>query len=447
VNQMNLREDLHKIRTAALKAVDPASAVRRYMRCHGKILKVGEASWDLSEVRKIQLVGFGKAVMPMAEAAVEMLGSKIAHGLIITKYDHASGYVLPERIEVIEAGHPVPDAAGRRGAEKIVSLLKNADERDLVLVLISGGGSALLPLPVYGVSLSDLQRLTNLLLRSGATIDELNAVRKHLSRLKGGQLARLASPATVITLILSDVVGDSLDVIASGSTVPDKSTYADAWAVLERYNVLTQAPKSVRVHLQQGIAGEKPETPKPGDVCFEGVYNTVVGSNRQAAQAAVAQAEALGYRAVLLTTFVEGEAREAAKVAAALVKGVRKHGDPVSPPACLIWGGETTVTVTGEGKGGRNQELALAAAMALEGMAGFCLMALATDGTDGPTDAGGAIVDGLTVKRARSLGLDPVETLASNDAYTLLAAVDDLLITGPTGTNVNDLLVVLIDEI
>jgi hydroxypyruvate reductase len=444
---MNLREDLHKIQTAALAAVDAGNAVRRYMRCRGETLNVRESSWDLSEARQIQLIGFGKAVVPMAEAAVEVLGSRIARGAIITKYDHATGYALPEKIAVIEAGHPVPDAAGQRGAEKIVSLLANADARDFVLVLISGGGSALLPLPVEGVSLSDLQMLTNLLLRSGATIDELNAVRKHLSRLKGGQLARLASPATVITLVLSDVVGDPLDVIASGPTVPDTSTYADAWAVLERYDVLSQVPKAVRAHLRQGLDGKNPETPKPGDPCFEDVCNTIVGSNRQAAQAAVTRAKALGYRALLLTTFVEGEAREVAKIAAALVKGVRRYGDPVQPPACLVWGGETTVTVTGEGKGGRNQELALAAALALEDVERFCIMALATDGTDGPTDAGGATVDGSTVKRARSLGFDAIEALANNDAYPLLAAVDDLVMTGPTGTNVNDLLVVLIDRI
>ncbi len=443
---MNLRAHLDEIRTAALSAVDPAATVRRFLRRRGEILEVGAASWSLSDFRQIRLVGFGKAVMPMAEAVLDVLGSHITEGLVITKYGHAEGYLLPETIDVIEAGHPVPDTAGQNGAERVVSFLEGAKPRDLVVVLISGGGSALLPLPVEGVSLKDLRVLTGHLLRSGATIDELNAVRKHLSRLKGGQLARLASPATVVTLILSDVVGDPLDVIASGPTVPDLSTFGDAWEVLERYEILSRIPKAVRTYLQQGRAGQRPETPKPGASYFDRVHNYVVASNRQAAHAAVKRARSLGYRALLLTTFVEGEAREIAKMAAALVKGIRAYGDPLSPPACLVWGGETTVTVTGPGKGGRNQELALAAALELEGITGFGLMALATDGTDGPTDAGGAAIDGSTVTRARSLGLNPDKALVQNDAYPLLAAVDDLLLIDPTGTNVNDLLVILVVE-
>jgi hydroxypyruvate reductase len=294
--------------------------------------------------------------------------------------------------------------------------------------------------------LSDLQVTTDLLLRSGATIGELNTIRKHLSRLKGGQLARLAAPAPVGVLILSDVVGDPLDVIASGPTVPDPTTYAEAWDVVQRYRLGESLPDSVSRRLRAGVAGQLPETPKPGDPLFAGVHNCIIGSNRLAAQAAVAEARRCGYRALLLTTFVEGEAREAARVAAALARSARVHGDPLSPPACLVWGGETTVTVRGQGKGGRNQELALAAALALEGVPDVLLMALATDGTDGPTDAAGAIVDGGTAARARALGLDPLAALANNDAYPLLSAVGDLLHTGPTGTNVNDLLVILVAE-
>jgi hydroxypyruvate reductase len=316
--------------------------------------------------------------------------------------------------------------------------------RTFQLPLLSGGASALTPAPVAGLTLADLQITTDQLLRAGATIGELNAVRKHLDRLKGGQLARLVAPAPVAALILSDVVGDPLDVIASGPTAPDPTTYAMAWQILEQRGVQTQLPAAVRAHLQRGREGMLPETPKPGDPLFARVTNTLVGSNRLAALAAVTAAEQLGYRALLLTTFVEGEAREVARVAAALAKGVRQHGDPLPAPACLVWGGETTVTVRGHGRGGRNQELALAAALALEGLPGVALMALATDGTDGPTDAAGALVDGTTIGAARSLGLDPVAALANNDAYPLLEAVGALLLTGPTGTNVNDLLVVLV---
>jgi len=444
---MKGRETLHALREAALAAVDPAVAVRRFLRREENTLRLGETTWTFTPERRVWIVGFGKAALPMAEATVKILDSWITGGVVITKEGHAHGHTLPERIEVVEAGHPLPDARGRHGAEILVRCLQQAEERDLVIVLISGGGSALLTLPVEGITLSDLQRVTDLLLRAGAPIQELNAVRKHLSQVKGGRLAQIAAPATVLTLILSDVVGDPLDVIASGPTVPDPTTYAEAWRVLEHYDVVAEVPEPVRAHLQAGMNGNRTETPKPGATTFANVHNCIVGSNRQAAQAAVQRAETLGYSALLLTTFVEGEAREVAKVAAALVKGMRFHGDPLPPPACLVWGGETTVTVTGKGKGGRNQELALAAALALEGLDGFTLMALATDGTDGPTDAGGAIVDGTTVAQARALGLEPEQALRNNDAYPLLAAVDALLLTGPTGTNVNDLLVILVDQV
>jgi hydroxypyruvate reductase len=314
---------------------------------------------------------------------------------------------------------------------------------DLVLLLLSGGGSALLPAPSPGVTLEDLQVTTDHLLRSGANIVDLNVVRKHLSSLKGGQLARMAAPAPVIALVLSDVVGDPMDVIASGPTAPDPTTFARAWDVVERYALTDVVSKSVSAHLQAGLRGEVAETPKPGDDLFDRVHNVIVGSNALAAQAAVARAETLGYAGLLLTTFIEGEAREIAKVAVALAKSLKATGHPVSLPACLVWGGETTVTVTGQGKGGRNQELALAAALGLEGMSGVAVMALATDGTDGPTDAAGAVVDGTTAGRARDRGWDLRAALQDNNAYPLLADVGDLLLLGPTGTNVNDILVLL----
>ncbi len=313
----------------------------------------------------------------------------------------------------------------------------------MVLLLLSGCGSALLPAPSAGVTLEDLQVTTDLLLRSGANIVDLNAVRKHLSSLKGGQLARMAAPAPVVALVLSDVVGDPMDVIASGPTAPDPTTFAQAWDVVERYALTDAVPKSVSAHLLAGLRGEVPETPKPGDCLFDRVHNVIVGSNALAAQAAVARAEALGYAALLLTTFIEGEAREIAKVAVALARSLKETGHPVPLPACLVWGGETTVTVSGQGKGGRNQELALAAALGLEGIEGVAVMALATDGTDGPTDAAGAVVDGSTAVRARERGWDLRDALQANNAYPLLSDVGDLLRLGPTGTNVNDILVLL----
>jgi len=441
---MHLHEDLTFIREAALRAVDPARLVREQLRVAEGRLWIGENEWDLAELHDIRVIAAGKAAVPMAQAAGECLGASLTAGVLVTKTHHAAGHVLSDGFQVFEAGHPTPDMNGVRAAHAALRLLEDLTTRDLVLVLLSGGASALLPAPVEPLVLADLQAVTSLLLRSGAPIEELNAVRKHLSRLAGGQMARLAAPAAVVTLILSDVIGDPLDVIASGQTAPDPTTYAEAWRVLERYDLLPRVPPAVREHLAAGMAGAAPETPKAADPCFARVTNLVIGSNRVAARAAAHAAQEAGYRPLLLSTFVEGEAREVAKVAAALMRSVRTYGEPLPPPACLLWGGETTVTVRGNGKGGRNQELALAAALALEGLPDVALLALATDGTDGPTDAAGAIVDGATAGRARALGLDLHAALRANDAYPALAALEALLRLGPTGTNVNDLLVMLI---
>jgi hydroxypyruvate reductase len=343
----------------------------------------------------------------------------------------------------------VPDAAGQAGAERIAGLLGGLTPRDLVLVLISGGGSALLPLPVAGISLADIQALTQALLRCGADITEINTIRKHLSGLQGGQLARLAQPAQVVTLILSDVVGTPLDVIASGPTVPDPTTYADAVAVLKRYEILDQVPASVRRHLLAGAAGALPDTPKPGDPLFERVANIVIGDNASAGRAAVAAARSLGFHSTLLTTFVQGEAREVGRVVAGLAQGIACGQSDFARPACLVLGGETTVTIRGQGAGGRNQELALAAAIALDGYAlpagvEVAVVSLGTDGTDGPTDAAGGIATRDTLARGRVLGLDARAALANNDSYHYLAAVGDLIVTGPTNTNVNDLIFVFV---
>ncbi|MCU0519117.1 MAG: glycerate kinase [Anaerolineae bacterium] len=441
--RLSLRHDLEDLRKVALDAVNPAAAVTRYLQRSGDTVRA------IRSFERVILCAVGKAAVPMAAAAVEALGVDVVtqprfSGAVVTKVGHVEGRLLPPVLRVMEAGHPIPDEAGQRAGEVVLDLLKSATEQDLVLVLLSGGASALLPAPAPGLTLHDLQVTTDLLLRAGATIVELNAVRKHLSQLKGGQMARLAAPARMEVLILSDVVGDPLDVIASGPTAPDPTTYADALTILRRFDLFARVPSAVVRYLQVGASGGHPETPKPGDAVFDSVTQVLIGSNRLAAEAAVARAKALGYESLLLTTFVEGEAREVAKVAVALVRGVRAHGHPVSPPACLVWGGETTVTVRGIGKGGRNQELALAAALGLDGMDGVALLALATDGSDGPTDAAGAVVDGNTIRRALSQGLDPYAALAANDSYNLLDHTGDLLRLGPTGTNVNDLLIALV---
>jgi len=436
-----LRRDLREILSAAVDAVDPGVAVRAAVRISRGRLGIGDHRYDLRHIRHVYVVGGGKADAPMAAALEEILGDRITGGLISVKYGHA----LPLRhVEVAEAGHPLPDEAGLRAAERILEILGRAGRDDLVICLISGGGSALLPLPAAGLDLAQKIRLTDLLLRSGATIQEINAVRKHLSRIKGGRLAEAAAPAQVAVLILSDVVGNPLDAIASGPAAPDPTTYEQALAVLRRHGLEDQVPGSVLEVLRRGARGELPETPKPGNPVFRRVRTVVIGSNEHAARAAVAAARARGYRPLLLTTFLEGEAREAARVFGAIARSVQEHGAPLRPPACLLAGGETTVTVRGPGQGGRCQEFALAAAQAIRGRRSIIVGAFGTDGTDGPTDAAGAMADGTTVERARRAGLDPAAALAANDAYPFFSALGDLIVTGPTRTNVNDLYVALI---
>lgn len=423
----------------ALRAVDPAEAVRRHLRLEGDTLSVGNEAYDLRCYRQVYVIGGGKASVAMAQAVEEVLGDRITSGLVNTKY----GYTASLRhIGIIEAGHPLPDESGQRGGRRMLELMEQAGADSLVICLISGGGSALLVSPADGLTLADKQELTKSLLRCGATINELNSLRKHLSRMKGGNLARLAYPARIVSLLLSDVVGNPLDVIASGPTVPDKSTFADAYGVLERYGVVDQVPEPVLAHLRRGLAGEIPETPKPGDPIFANVQNLLVASNEIAADAALEKAKELGFNTLYLSNFVEGEAREIAKFEAALAREVARTGRPVPRPACIIAGGETTVTVRGQGKGGRNQELCLAAALKISGLEDVAIISMATDGSDGPTDASGAIADGKTLERAAAKGLDPWTYLANNDSYEFFRQTGDLLITGPTNTNVNDLLFV-----
>jgi glycerate 2-kinase len=390
---------------------------------------------------RVLLVGAGKAGAPMAAAVEQVVGDRLADGVVNVKRGHLGP---TERTRLVEAGHPLPDEASVAGTRLIADLLRGAGSRDLVLCVLSGGGSALMTLPHDPITLADMQELTDLLLRAGATIHQLNTIRKHLDAIKGGGLAKLAEPASLVTLILSDVVGNSLDVIASGPTVPDTSTFADAWAVVERFDLADRLPGSARERLQAGMRGEIPDTPKPGDPALARVQNVVVASNSLAAEAAIARARDEGFNALLLTTYLEGEAREVARVLAALAREETDSGRPLPRPACLVLGGETTVTVRGAGKGGRNQEMALAAAFALQEVPDTLIACLATDGNDGPTDAAGGFADGTSVQRAREAGLDPLGALDQNDAYPLLDRLGDLLRSGPTNTNVNDLAFILV---
>jgi hydroxypyruvate reductase len=427
---------------AALTAVEPRTCTGQALHRDGHWLQIGDQKYDLSQVQNLYVVGCGKASAPMAQAVEDVLGDHIADGVVVVKYGHTTS---TRTARLVEAGHPVPDGQSVAGAQAVVDLVDQAGEEDLVLVLISGGGSALLTLPASGLTLEDLQGLTNLLLRCGATINEINTLRRHCSAVKGGQLARRIAPARTVGLILSDVVGNPLDTIASGPLVPDPSTFADAWAVVEKYSLTGDLPTGVRAHLQAGLHGALPDTPKPGDPIFDQVQVIIVGDNVLAAERGALAAAEAGYHTQVLSTFVEGEAREVARVVAALGKEVVHHDRPQPPPTCLILGGETTVTLRGDGTGGRNQELALAAALALEGWPQITVVALGTDGNDGPTDAAGGIVDGGTVARARSAGLNPLAHLQNNDAYPLLRATNDLLVTGPTNTNVNDLIFVFVE--
>jgi glycerate 2-kinase len=429
-------ETLWTVLRAAIEAVEPGQAVRGAVHVDGNTLAVADKAYELSGVRRVLVVGAGKASAPMAAEMERLIPADVpVEGSVTVRY----GYGVPtQRVTIREASHPVPDQAGVEATRAIAQMLHQADEQDLVVCLISGGGSALLTLPVEGVSLDDLQHTTEALLKSGATINEINTVRKHLDDVKGGGLARMAHPAPVLTLVLSDVVGNPLDAIASGPSVPDTTTWADAASVLDRYQLWHAIPTSVSQRLRAGQAGKVPDTPKPGDPLFEHVQTQVVGSNLLACEAAAEAARGLGFQTVVLSTYVEGEAREVARVLAGLLREVDASGHPLPRPCCLIAGGETTVTVRGSGKGGRNQELALAAAFPLQGVPDVLLASLGTDGSDGPTDAAGAWVDGSTLAQARSADLEPSRFLADNNAYEFFARLDQLLITGPTNTNVND---------
>jgi len=430
----------------AVSAVDPRKRLREILRVEENRLLVktvddSERSFSLDAFKRVFVVGTGKASASMAKTVEEVLGNRITKGLVTTKYGHGLPLTFTE---IIEAGHPIPDHQGLKGARKIQRLLEGSGPEDLIVFLVSGGGSALLPFPVDGITLEEKQEVTQLLLDCGADIKEINTLRKHISRIKGGWLARWAHPSTVLVFILSDVVGDPLDAIASGPTVPDTTTFEDAWQILEKYDLVKEIPPSVYQHLLSGKAGNSDETPKADDRAFERVHHVMIGSNILALQTARKEASAHGLNALILSSSIVGETREAAQFHAAIAREVLSSGNPFPKPLCIISGGETTVTIKGKGLGGRNQEFALAGALEINGHANVVLLSGGTDGTDGPTDAAGAIADHTTVRRAKALGMNAKAHLENNDAYPFFKKLGDLLITGPTQTNVMDVRILII---
>jgi len=441
-----IRSEAEEIFKSSVKAVDPYNAVKRFVRVEDNslILSVKDQTMvklDFTKYDRISIVGGGKATAPMARAIENLLGDRIHQGLINVKY----GFTQPLTItKITEANHPLPDQNGVKGTRKILDLLQSAGEKDLIFSLISGGGSALLPQPAGKISLSEKQELTSSLLACGANIDEINTVRKHISSSKGGQMARAAYPATTVNLMLSDVVGDKMDVIASGPFTPDSSTFREVLEIFNKYE-LEDIPTTIHEHIMAGIEGQIPETPKANDPVFEPVFNIIVGSNILALEAARKKAQALGYETLILSSAVEGETREVALVHSAIAKEIVRTGRPIPRPACIISGGETTVTIRGKGLGGRNQEFGLAAAMDIVDLPPrVVILSGGTDGNDGPTDAAGAVVDPFTVKRGENLRMRAADFLNDNDSYHFFKKTNDLLMTGPTNTNVMDVRLVLV---
>jgi len=458
VNEKKAFEDLEKIFVSAVDSVRPGRLISNCMCIRNNRLIIDSADGgidiDLTHYPRMLVVGAGKATASMAKAVEDICRARIDHGLISVKYGHTEPLSI---IETIEAGHPVPDENSMRCAAKILEIADNADEQTLMLNLISGGGSALLAAPAaYHVegnrivlTLKELQETTRVLLGSGATIEEMNCIRKHLSAIKGGRLAERSSPALQVNLLLSDVVGDRLDTIASGPTTFDSTTYTEALAILRKYGIEQKIPERVLHMLKAGEEGLIPETPKQEAALFERVHNLIIGSNHLALRAAVDEAERLGYNTIPLSSRITGEAREVAKVFAGIAKDVKERGIPIEKPACVVWGGETTVTLHGSGRGGRNQEFALSFLLELReyGAAhesGIALLAASTDGNDGPTDAAGAFASCGVLSKSADLSLDPAAYLKNNDSYTFFDETGHLLRTGPTNTNVCDLQIALV---
>ncbi len=427
-----------------IKSAEPRSAVKNYLARSGEKLILRDGT-EIPVRGDVYVVGAGKASGGMAQAIEEILEDKIARGVVSVPEELVDRYST-KKIRIVGATHPRASQKSVEAGRMVLETLTNLGEDDLVIALFSGGGSALLEYPVEGVTIDEIGELSMLLMRRGADIFELNTVRKHLSRIKGGWLARHAQPARVLALMISDVVGDRMDTIASGPTVPDPTTFQDAYNILKKYSAWEEAPASIRTYIEKGLKGLVPETPKPDDPVFSRVVNRVIASNMQSLEAMATKAQTLGYKPLILTSMLEGEAREVGKVIASVLREVKKSGKPLPPPLVILAGGETTVTVRGRGVGGRNQELALSIAIGIRGLRGVAVACIGSDGRDGPTDVAGAVVDGSTYDRAVAMGLKPEEFLAENNSYEFFKAIGGHIKTGYTGTNVNDFIIAVIED-
>jgi len=425
---------------AGVESVKPGIMIDRYLSLNGNTLKINDYSFSLPGINNIYVVGAGKASAMMARSVEVILGNRVSGGHIVTKYGHG---VKLNKINITEAGHPVPDENGIKGTEEVLSVTGRAGKDDLVICLISGGGSALLTDVPDGCTLEDLKSLTSTLLRVGADITEINCIRKHLSRVKGGMLSYSAYPARVVSLIMSDVIGDPLDVIASGPTAPDPTTFKDANSIIDKYRIRAEIPARILEVLEEGAKGMRQETLKESDNVFLCTSNLIIGTNNQALQTAKRKAEEMGYTTKIVTSSLSGDVTDAAKyIFNELLK--QKNKDP-GTRTCLLFGGEPTVKITGEGLGGRNQHLALLMTEKLRELPGITFLSGGTDGTDGPTDAAGAVVDSDTWQKAKALGLDVVGHISNCDSYNFFRQEGGLIVTGPTQTNVMDLMIVLVN--
>ncbi len=436
------KENALEIFKEALETVNPRKCVLEHVSLKGSSLYVEGKEYNLTRYRSIFVIAFGKAAPSMTKALEEVLDERITDGIVVSNARPAFSF---SKVRFLLSNHPTPDERSLNAAREAMKLLEEAKEGDLVIFLISGGGSALLAMPSQGISIEDKRKVTETLLKAGVDTYGLNVVRKHLSQIKGGGLLKKALPAEVIALILSDVAGDRLDAIASGPTVPDPTTFEEAWRVIEELRLEHKIPPQVVIHLEEGREGNVPETLKREELRSDLVQTVIVGNNLKSLVAAERRARELGYNTILLSSQIQGESREVAKVIAAIALDIERSDIPVKKPACLIFGGETTVTVTGEGRGGRNTETSLAFSMEIMGHEQILGLFCGTDGIDGPTDAAGAISDGTTRLRARKIKLSARESLSQNDSYTFFERLGDLIKTGSTGTNVMDIGVVLVE--
>lgn len=438
-----LRKDARELFDQALKEADPGKCVLEHIKLKGKQLKVGGKSFNLSDFESVYVVAFGKAASSMSAALEELLGEQITEGIVVSNVRSKQAF---QKMDFHLSSHPVPDEKSVEAAKEVVSLLERSGDKDLVIFLISGGGSSILAMPSEGLTIGDKRAVTQRLMLSGVDTYGLNTVRKKMSQTKGGGLLKKALPSRVITLILSDVVGDRLEFIASGPTVPDTTTYEDAWRVIEALELEHKIPPRVVVHLERGR--EKNSSPTMDREQYErsGATTVVVGNNHKAIISMEKMAKKMGYNTLFLSSQISGEAREVAKVLAGISFDVQRFGRPVKKPACILFGGETTVNVTGRGRGGRNTETALSFCFEIIGSSGIVGLFAGTDGIDGPTDAAGAICDGQSRLIARSMGISARDHLADNDSYSFFETLGDLIKTGSTGTNVMDVGVVLIGE-